>query len=127
MPTITNLADWKPQADPKFDGIDVFPAVSGSTTTTDHRVIYIPHPSGAIVLRDGWKLIVRKARARSPDTEPAVELFNVKTDPSETKNVAAANPEKVRELQAVLEKLRKDDMTTLPADLTPEGTLGAGN
>jgi hypothetical protein len=54
-------------------------------------------------------------------------LFNVKTDPSETKNVAAANPEKVRELQAVLEKLRKDDMTTLPADLTPEGTLGAGN
>jgi arylsulfatase A-like enzyme len=127
MPTITNLADWKPQADPKFDGIDVFPAVSGSAATTDHRVIYIPHPSGAIVLRDGWKLIVRKARARSPDTEPAVELFNVKTDPSETKNVAAANPEKVRELQAVLEKLRKDDMTTLPADLTPEGTLGAGN
>jgi arylsulfatase A-like enzyme len=127
MPTITNLAGWKPQAAPNFDGIDVFPAVSGIATTTDPRTIYIPHPSGAIVLRDGWKLIVCKSRAESPDAAPAVELFNVRTDPSERKNVATANPEKVNELQAVLEKLRKDDMTALPADLQPEGPLAVGN
>lgn len=127
MPTITKLAGWKPQADPTFDGIDIFPAVSGTAATTDPRTIYIPHPSGAIVLRDGWKLIVRKAGAKSPATAPAVELFNVQADPSETQDVATANPEKVNELQEVLQKLREDDVTTLPADLEPEVPFGAGN
>jgi len=35
--------------------------------------------------------------------EPEIELYNHTTDPNETKNVAAENPEIVKELLSVLE------------------------
>jgi len=110
MPTLTKLAGWGKGAEAKFDGMDVWPVLTGEAKESA-RTIYIPHPSGAVVLRDGWKLISRKAQGEK------VELFNVSEDPSETKDLAAEKPEKVTELKDLLAELRKGDLTTLPADL----------
>ncbi|MCX7009561.1 MAG: sulfatase-like hydrolase/transferase, partial [Kiritimatiellaeota bacterium] len=74
MPTLTKLAGWTPPADLKFDGLDIWPLLTGAITKPESRTIYIPHPSGAIVLRDGWKLIARKTTKKNSG---GVELYNV--------------------------------------------------
>ena len=113
MPTLTKLAGWQPPADLKFDGLDVWPLLTGAVEKPASRAIYIPHPSGAIVLRDGWKLISRK---RASKGSPALELFNVTADPFEKKDLAPAEPQRVKELQGILAALRAGDLKEMPKD-----------
>ncbi len=110
VPTLTSLVDWKRPADQQFDGQNLWPVLAGKQPEPASRVIYIPHPSGSIVLRDGWKLITRKAA-------PRLQLFNVLDDPSETTELQDREPERVKALQKELEELEAGDLKTLPADL----------
>jgi len=112
MPTLTKLAGWQPPTDLKFDGMDAWPLLTGAEKPAP-RTIYIPHPSGSIVLRDGWKLIERKATKRS---KAGVELFNVTADPFEEKDLAQAEPERVKQLQSILADLRAGDLKEMPKD-----------
>jgi arylsulfatase A-like enzyme len=117
MPTITKLAGWTPPSDLKFDGLDIWPLLTGAVAKPEPRTIYIPHPSGAIVLRDGWKLIARKggnAKKKKAATAASVELYNLNTDPYETKELATAEPQRVQALQAILAELRKGDLDKMP-------------
>ena len=119
MPTLTKLAGWTPPADLKFDGLDIWPLLTGVVTKPEPRTIYIPHPSGAIVLRDGWKLIARKggnAKKKKAATAGSVELYNVTTDPCEEHDLVASEPQRVKELQALLTELRRGDLDKMPPD-----------
>jgi len=109
MPTLTKLAGWKPATPPKFDGLDIWPLLTGATETPPPRTIYIPMQGGAAVLDGDWKLIVRK--------NGKTELFRITADPYEKNDLAAAEPDRVAALQAKLAELRRDDLTELPADL----------
>jgi arylsulfatase I/J len=51
-----------------------------------------------------WKLIVRQSGAN------AVELFDVRNDPSETTNLAAEHPARVAELEAILARYHAEAM-----------------
>jgi arylsulfatase A-like enzyme len=113
MPTLTKLAGWQPPADLKFDGLDAWPLLTGAVEKPASRVIYIPHQSGASVLRDGWKLIARKTASKR---SPALELYNVTADPFEKKDLASAEPQRVKELQGVLAALRAGDLNAMPKD-----------
>lgn len=112
MPTLTKLAGWQRPAEAKFDGLDIWPALTGADKQPAARTLYIPHGSGAAVYRGDWKLITRKNKNAKP------ELFNLGNDPYEKTDLAAAEPARLNELQALLVELRKDDLTTLPADLS---------
>lgn len=114
MPTLTKLAGWQRPADVKSDGLDIWPVLTGADAKPAARTVYIPHGSGAAVYQGDWKLIARKNQNAKP------ELFNLKVDPYETHDLTAEEPARVKELQALLTNLRKDDLTTLPADL-PHG------
>ena len=63
-----------------------------------HDVVEIGAPAKSLLTRwcraDNWKLIV--------PTSGEVELYNLKDDPSEAKNVATANPETVMKLRTQL-------------------------
>lgn len=109
-PTLTAVAGWTKPAEQKFDGFNIWPAITGETAETPSRAIYIPHPKGSVVLRDGWKLIVRSA-------EPKIELFNVTDDPSEKNELHEREPARVAQLLQELEQLRAGDLKTVPADL----------
>ena len=110
MPTLTKLAGWKPEAEPKFDGRDIWPLLTGAVAKLEPRAIYIPSANSAAVLFGDWKLI---AAGKGPKRE----LFNLSTDPFENDDVAKSHPEKVRELDAMLADLRREDVTTLARDL----------
>jgi len=111
MPTLTQLAGWQRPADVKFDGLDIWPLLTGAVENPEPRTVYIPHPSGAAVYHGDWKLIARKAK------NAKTELFDLSRDPFETNNLAAVMPARLNELQGILTALRKDDVTKLPEDL----------
>ncbi len=110
MPTLTRLAGWQPPSDLQFDGIDLWPTLTGKTERREPRTIYIPHRAGAVVIRDGWKLISWTRNRKD-------ELYHIAEDPGETTELAATMPERARELQSLLEQLRTADVQEKPEDL----------
>ncbi len=109
-PTLTALVDWKKPEEQQFDGLNLWPAITGGQAEAVPRVIYIPHPSGSVLLRDGWKLISRREN-------PKLELFNVENDPSETAELRDREPERVAALQKELAELSAGDLKKVPAEL----------
>jgi arylsulfatase A-like enzyme len=105
------MKTWQRPAELKLDGLDIWPVLTGAVPQPAARTVYIPHGSGVAVYHGDWKLIARRNQNAKP------ELFNLGADPFEKTDLAAAEPERVKELQAILAELRKDDLTTLPADL----------
>src|SRR5690606_2646854 len=92
MPTFCALAGFQPEQDLKWDGLDVWPLLSGQVRRLPSRALYTPFTRGS-ALRDGdWKLIVSADGA-------STELFNLTRDPSETIELAAQMPDRVRALR----------------------------
>jgi hypothetical protein len=52
---------------------------------------------------------------------PPLQLFNLKTDPSETNNVYQSNPDKTRELYALLENYVENGRSTPGPNQQNEG------
>lgn len=115
-PTLTALAGWMPMQAPKFDGLDMGPVLLGRAEPPS-REIYIPLPKSWAVLRDGWKLIAYDRGPKGSDASDEFQLFNVHSDPSETKNLAGDEPKRLEELKARLVELRRGDLDQLPEDL----------
>ena len=97
------------------DSRNNLPALLGETK--QGRTNLIEHAGGLAVRADEWKFIPKRpgrARTQFTDTEtgnnPDVQLYNLKIDPGETQNLASENPEKVKELAALLaaERARSD-------------------
>jgi arylsulfatase A-like enzyme len=135
FPTLTRLAGAAPDAAKPLDGRDIWPALAeGKPSPHGHLLLNTVGREGAI--RAGhWKLVrngqsvaddedetstassghEKKRRGRAgPDQ---LELFNLADDPSEMTNLATAQPEKVRELTAMLDRFAKE---AVPPRLKPE-------
>jgi arylsulfatase A-like enzyme len=98
LPTAIIAAGGKPEASWQLDGVDLMPYLTGAKTSRPHQTLYWRYgPQWAI--RDGeMKLVVSKGGSGSP------ELYNLAADIGESKDLAAAQPAKVKELQAMWEK-----------------------
>ena len=97
------LAGRKLAEDACPDSLDMLPALLGASRQgRDHLVEH----SGFIALRRGqWKLVPAR-EAQGVKAAAPVELYNLAGDIGETKNVAAENPQVVREMTATLEGIR---------------------
>jgi len=73
--------------------LDVWGTISQGKPSPRTEIVYNIEPFRAAVRQGDWKLIWRTLLPQS------VELYNIANDPSETKNLAAENPEKVSQLQ----------------------------
>jgi arylsulfatase A-like enzyme len=120
LPTLLELCDLAPAKD--IDGVSFAPLLKGGDKPP-HEDLYwhYPHyanqgsrPGGAIRSGD-WKLIEFYETGRR-------ELYNVKEDPSESRNRAAENPEIVERLAAKLHAWLKEtgaQMMSSNPDYTP--------
>jgi arylsulfatase A-like enzyme len=106
MPTLCALTGAKPQRDPKWDGQDILPVLSGRPTPPGSRIFYWKGPRQASAVSDGqWKLVV---------TPKTVELYNLAEDIGEKNDLAAKNPDLVRQLRAHLAAQSAQDNDAAP-------------
>jgi arylsulfatase A-like enzyme len=95
------------------DSLDVLGALLGeSPRGRDHVVEH----AGGLALRQGeWKYIEpgggRGNRKNESGTAPRAQLYHLKTDPGEANDVAAAHPDRVSDMAALLRTLRESRRT----------------
>jgi arylsulfatase A len=89
------------------DGKDLTPLLTGATTESPHGALYYYGQYNLAAVRDaaGYKLVFPGRPGPHPDK---TLLFNVKSDPGETKDLAADHPEVVARLQKLAEAARED-------------------
>jgi arylsulfatase A len=107
LPTFCELAGVPAPA--TIDGISMAPTLLGKGTQPQHDHIYWEfHEQGKkqAVLKGPWKA-VRLDVARNP--HGPIELYNLDTDPAETRDVSAQNPELTAELTRLMDSSRTED------------------
>lgn len=107
--------DWLPtfaaitgtQGPEEIDGISFLPELLGKAGQKKHDYLYWEfHELGGsqAVLKDGWKLVKLQVKDSSKMT---VELYNLTSDPGETKDLSKEQPEKVRELDLLIQEAHR--------------------
>jgi arylsulfatase len=91
-------AEWQGRTLLPLDGRSLLPALTGKTkegaSPGGHRELYWRAPQNRAARIDNWKLV------ESLDLQGTWELYDLANDPGETRNLAAAKPELVREFVA---------------------------
>ena len=132
-PTLLEVAGVEKPGDKVLDGKSILPVLRGNgdleerplywhfpiyleayvkNDTTTQDPLFRTRPGSAIRLGD-WKLI---QYFENND----IELYNLKTDIGEKKNLAASNPDKKTELLQMLEDWRSETNAPVPDELNPE-------
>jgi len=114
-PTVLDLAGLPLPQRQKIDGVSYAPVLRGAgTLQRDAYFIWFPHLVPGVSVRQGdWKLI-RRFTERPGDYEGVHELFNLKDDLGETKNLAAQMPDKVKALDALIDAFIQDTGALYP-------------
>lgn len=102
LPTLLSAAGGDPTDNEAAEGIDLWAALLGQSPALPDRVMYWKTPSASAVRQGDWKLIQRRSGKR-------IELFDLKDDPLEKNDLAAEQPERVRQLSALLNKMAEGD------------------
>ena len=102
FPTAADLAMTQTPAG--LDGVSLYPLLTGQAPTNRHDYLYWEfHERGfqqAVRMGD-WKAI-------RPHAGEKLELYDLKTDPGEMKNVAEQNPEVLAKLESIFKAARTD-------------------
>ena len=99
FPTLTKLAGAPAGKGKPLDGLDVWPALSEGKPSGRNELVYNIEPFNAAVRQGDWKLLWKAVLPSK------IELFNIAEDPNEKTNLAVQQPDKVKQLQARIEKL----------------------
>jgi arylsulfatase A-like enzyme len=108
MPTFAELAGAELPTDVPLDGVSFLPTLLGKPGQKPHDPLYWESPArqGAQAVRIGdWKG-VRLGVKRDPDAK--VQLFNLKDDPAESRDVADQHPEQVARIERVMREGRTE-------------------
>jgi len=126
-PTLIKLAGGSLEQKLPIDGLDIWPMLTKGAASPHDAILSVSTqgPSRAAVRMGDWKLMVsgnadadggeddgaanakKKGKKVDGKYEP-VALYNLAEDPSESKNLAVAQPERVKAMHARLAQLLKD-------------------
>ncbi|MDH4444152.1 MAG: sulfatase [Akkermansiaceae bacterium] len=118
-PTILDMTRVMPKQAVKFDGVSQTPALLGRGAPRDTAFCSFPHyvpATGGVpsvwVRRGDWKLI--RFFCDTPEQTDRFELYNLKSDIGETKNLAAEHPDMVKKFDALIHQHLKDIDAVIP-------------
>jgi arylsulfatase A-like enzyme len=128
LPTALAAAGVKPQPQWKFDGVNLLPFLTGKMSRQPHEALYWRLGENMAIRKGDWKLVKTNERPLQ-DVDAAIfndlsdaELYNLADDIGEKKNLAAAHPEKFKELAADWQRWNKE----LAKPLWRPGARGVG-
>jgi len=99
LPTACELAGITPPA--KLDGLSFAPTLLGKSDQQEmHPYLFWKYGKKTAIRKQEWKA-VRNAQNKG------MELYNLNTDIGETKNLSAQYPDKIRELEKLMEEAVK--------------------
>lgn len=113
-PTLLKLAGASSEQKLKPDGLDIWPVLTNGAKSPHEAILLMGTVPGKAAVRMGdWKLLRNPSEVDAEDTDDksataGLELYNLAEDISESRNLAATNPEKLKELSARLDTLLKD-------------------
>ena len=88
--------------DRQIDGVDLLPHILGESPEPPHQSLFWREGHHQAVRHGDWKLTVGE-RETANGRETKRWLFNLATDPTEQQDIAAQMPDKVAELQSLLD------------------------
>ena len=114
LPTALAAAGVKPQLPGKFDGVNLLPFLTGKKSGRPHEALFWRLGENVAIRKGDWKLVKTSERPLQA-VDPAfyndlagAELYNLAVDIGEQKNLAAAHPQKVKELAADWQRWNKE-------------------
>ena len=123
VPTIMDLAGVLPRRGQRdvLSGSTMVPLLSGKADSVHGGdAIAEEVAGGSAVLRDDFKLV----RNAPPFGDMKWRLYNLRLDPSESKDISAENPRMVETLRAAYaEYVKKNGVVEVPDDYTVDGQL----
>jgi len=102
MPTLCTLAGYTSDKDLDWDGTNVWPAIAGEAQDEANRSLYWKAPRFSAVRSGDWKLILK-------NDGTGAELYDVATDPYETKDLTAEEPQRVQALKGQWQRFAAQD------------------
>jgi arylsulfatase A len=110
LPTLAALSGAKLPGDRKLDGVNIWPQLAAlADAKPAHETFYYYHGLILNAVRHGdWKLQITRGKKVAAGEGFAPQLYNLKTDIGEKKDVAAANPEIVVQLQGLILAMKAD-------------------
>lgn len=120
MATLASSLGFELPENSAEDSHDLMPLLKGGKETVRTTHIHNTNPNSYAIRHGKWTLIDAKTGYLSgvdkgwekrhgyePDDKSPVELYDMEQDIGQRKNLAAENPETVKELQALLKKIRE--------------------
>ncbi|WP_390889112.1 sulfatase-like hydrolase/transferase [Rhodopirellula halodulae] len=109
-PTLLEMLSIDPQPGQSFDGVSIVPALNGDDFQREPIFTYFPHapgvpdwlPPSVSVHHGDWKLI--RIFHGGEDGGHRYKLFHLKDDISEEHNLAAEHPQRVKQLDNLIEQ-----------------------
>jgi len=124
MATCAEITGYKLSDNEAEDSYSLMPLLTQKELNKPFREATVHHSiNGSFAIRkNDWKLIMcagsggwsfpRPNNKSAIDSLPKYQLYNLKEDPSETKNLIASNPKKVKELKDLLTKYIAEGRST---------------
>lgn len=110
LPTALAAVGVEAKPEWKLDGVNLLPYITGEKKDAPHDALYWRFGPQIAIRKGAWKLV----KGTNPESQPlerrgaatveGAELYNLDKDIGETNNLAASEPEKVKELAAAWEK-----------------------
>jgi arylsulfatase A len=120
MATLASSLGYELPENAAEDSHDLMPLLKGGKESVRTTHIHNTNPNSYAIRHGKWSLIDAKTGYLSgvdkgwekrhgyePDDKSPVELYDMEKDIGQRKNLAAENPETVKELQALLKKIRE--------------------
>jgi arylsulfatase A-like enzyme len=133
-PTLLKLAGATVNQPLPLDGLDAWPAITRGEPSPHKEILLNSTPGGGAIRVGDWKLVLKgpagegdasegEPRSGARQAEPvrmSEELFRISDDPNEKHDLAAANPEKVKELRDRYDALALQAVEPKSAPKAPE-------
>jgi arylsulfatase A-like enzyme len=119
-PTLLEMLGLKPREGQQFDGVSIVPALKSQPLIRKPIFTYFPHnppvpdwlPPSVAVHQDDWKLI--RIFHGGEDGAHRWKLFNLSNDIGEKNDLAACEPRRVKELDALIDQFLSDTQAVVP-------------